>query len=510
MPPKSDPTKTAVAYYEEGNAFYSKGQYQEALLSYNEALRLDPDYTVVHSNKGVVLYDLGQYQEALLSFNEALRLNPQMAFAHKNKGDALYNLCQYQEALQSFNEALMLDPKMAEAHCGKGNALYFLGQYQEALLSCNEALRLNPKMAFAHNSKGNLLYALGQYQTALESYHEAWWLNPRMTFVHNNKGHLLLFLGDVTNALACYEKALTLTLDKKDTHVQIMGLTGKANVLFQLKRYPEAQENFMLALTLNPTKKEIDCFNEVKKVNAVFLLPEEGKMACHEALLHLSDTKRLEAENLDLEALRADIDREEQIRDSDVRSVMSIDSEETVSSSQFFSTDENKIAEKFQLCIQRYLRETEAEINLSKKKKCIQIELDTKSEAALRNEAFRLTLLVLLPKNSYTIEEHVINLPWSSLKDKHVRDFKKEFLEQESRLLYQEKKARNLGEQTSPAVVSALVAKSIIPIINHEFDASRKESEPQDCENIETHEKTQKKEDSAEILIPLIPTLSPI
>jgi tetratricopeptide (TPR) repeat protein len=99
------------------------------------------------------------------------------------------------------------------------------------------------------------------------------------------KVHLLLVLGDVDNALACYEKALA--LDKKDTHVRIMGLTGKANVFFQLKRYSEAQENFILALTLNPTKKEIDCFNEVKKVNADFLFPEEGKMACHKALLHL-------------------------------------------------------------------------------------------------------------------------------------------------------------------------------------------------------------------------------
>jgi tetratricopeptide (TPR) repeat protein len=86
MPPKSSQIKTAVESYEEGNTFYSKGQCHEALLSYNKALRLDPDYTVVHSNKGLVLYDLGQYQEALLSYNEAWQLNPKMTFVHNNKG----------------------------------------------------------------------------------------------------------------------------------------------------------------------------------------------------------------------------------------------------------------------------------------------------------------------------------------------------------------------------------------------------------------------------------------
>jgi hypothetical protein len=199
------------------------------------------------------------------------------------------------------------------------------------------------------------------------------------------------------------------------------------------------------------------------------------------------------------EALRTGIEREEKIRDGDTGSEISDSSNRT---SLFASTDPEEIAIEFVTRVQRHMRGTEADVNLGKNKKCIRIKLDTESSAALKKEGLLLTLLILLPENSYTIDGDVISLPWSALKDKHVRDFKKEFLEQENRLLRL--------KQNSSTVVAALVAQSVIPAINSEFAATREEAELRHRENIENHEKTQKKQDLAiELLVPPIRSQTP-
>jgi tetratricopeptide (TPR) repeat protein len=253
----------------------NKVKYQGGLA---KAYRMDQENAVAHSNKGCTFHERGQYQEALVCFNVALRSNAGYVAAHYGKGDTLRMLNQDQEALVSLNETLRLDPKHVFAHYSKGEALYSLGQYQEAIASYNEAIRLDPEFSSAHIGKGNVLYALCRYEEALISYNEALRLDPNDAYVHNNKGHLLLFLGDLNGALACYEKSLG--LEKKDSYAQKMGLTGKGNVFLQLKRYQEAAESFTLALALNFAKREIDRCNEIKKVNPAFLMPEEGKIVC--------------------------------------------------------------------------------------------------------------------------------------------------------------------------------------------------------------------------------------
>ncbi|UCG99477.1 MAG: tetratricopeptide repeat protein, partial [Burkholderiales bacterium] len=52
------------------------GRLEEALASYDRALRLTPDDPDVHTNRGNVLKDLGRLEEALASYDRALRLTP--------------------------------------------------------------------------------------------------------------------------------------------------------------------------------------------------------------------------------------------------------------------------------------------------------------------------------------------------------------------------------------------------------------------------------------------------
>ncbi|MEB3831869.1 CHAT domain-containing protein, partial [Phormidium sp. CCY1219] len=98
------------------------GQYEEAIASYNEAIRLQPDFAVAYNNRGIAQRNLGQHEEAIASYNEAIRLQPDYAVAYFNRGNAQDNLGQYEEAIASFDCALTWKRDLWQAWTNRGNA----------------------------------------------------------------------------------------------------------------------------------------------------------------------------------------------------------------------------------------------------------------------------------------------------------------------------------------------------------------------------------------------------
>jgi tetratricopeptide (TPR) repeat protein len=105
----------AVAHDALGVALDNKGQIDEAIRHFQEAVRLKPTYTGAHYNLGVAFFQRGRTDEAIRQFQEALRLEPDHAQAHNNLGAALGRKGQTDEAIREFQEALRLQPDDAEA-----------------------------------------------------------------------------------------------------------------------------------------------------------------------------------------------------------------------------------------------------------------------------------------------------------------------------------------------------------------------------------------------------------
>ena len=138
-----------------GNAYKSLGRYKEAIASYKEALRIEPNYVMAHGHLGDAYTELGQHKEAIAPYKEALRRWPDYVSAHNGLGNAYKNLGQYKEAITSYKEALRFD-NYFNTHLGLGNTYTELGQYKEAIASYKEALSINPKSTTVRNLLNNL------------------------------------------------------------------------------------------------------------------------------------------------------------------------------------------------------------------------------------------------------------------------------------------------------------------------------------------------------------------
>ena len=159
-----------------GAVLGNQGRTAEAIVQFEEALRLRPDHSEahhIHHNLGRALADTGRLNDSLPHYREALRIKPDFAEAHNNLGLALASLGRFDEARQHYERALQAAPSMAIAHNNLGLALHGLGRPDEAIARYTEAIRLDPAYAEAYNNRGYVHGSAGRSDPAIADFSTA-------------------------------------------------------------------------------------------------------------------------------------------------------------------------------------------------------------------------------------------------------------------------------------------------------------------------------------------------
>lgn len=114
----TDPRGTddkSIDWIKRGSEFQAQGNNNEAITSFDEALKLDPSNEVAWNNKGTALLGLGKFDEAIEAFDKAIESNQDYVDALINKGIILKFQGKNDEAIDAFNKALEIDPENDKA-----------------------------------------------------------------------------------------------------------------------------------------------------------------------------------------------------------------------------------------------------------------------------------------------------------------------------------------------------------------------------------------------------------
>jgi tetratricopeptide (TPR) repeat protein len=165
LPKGSEKPKDAHDLTEEGNSFCSLKRYEEAIKSFNEALKIDPKYVNAWYSKGIILRDLTRYEEAIKSFNEALKIDPKCADAWLDKGVALYydSVNNRDEALKCFDEATRLSPGYTLAWTNLVEIFWRSGKGDDAIKRIDEAVKSATEPYKLYRIKGSIYYQRGDF-----------------------------------------------------------------------------------------------------------------------------------------------------------------------------------------------------------------------------------------------------------------------------------------------------------------------------------------------------------
>ncbi len=118
--------------------------------------------------RGKDLYDQNRFDDAVMVYQEVIRLKPDNQAAQSNLGSAYFRLQRLDEALQAFRTAVRLNPNDAEARQNLGAGLAATGGYDAAITEYIQAVTLKPDLAPAHYSLGVLYQETNNKAKAIE------------------------------------------------------------------------------------------------------------------------------------------------------------------------------------------------------------------------------------------------------------------------------------------------------------------------------------------------------
>jgi Tfp pilus assembly protein PilF len=98
-------------------------QLDNARKSYEQALRIKPDYMEAQNNLGTIFYAKKSYRRAISAYRKAIRIAPEdvkAASIYSNLGTAYFARKKYQEASDAYQTAMKLDPNVFETHSNFG------------------------------------------------------------------------------------------------------------------------------------------------------------------------------------------------------------------------------------------------------------------------------------------------------------------------------------------------------------------------------------------------------
>lgn len=141
----------AVKRNDRGEEFRKKGEFDNAIQEYTEAIKLNPMFSWPYNNRGLARAAKGEFDEALKDFADAIRLDPKYAFAFNNRGLVRAAKGELENAMKDYTEAIRLSPRYAFPYHNRGVLWVKQGDFGQAIADFAEAVQLDSQFAAPNN-----------------------------------------------------------------------------------------------------------------------------------------------------------------------------------------------------------------------------------------------------------------------------------------------------------------------------------------------------------------------
>ncbi|MFH1228290.1 MAG: tetratricopeptide repeat protein [Planctomycetota bacterium] len=139
---KPDP-KEVGQHMSKGDNLFNAKRYDEALVEYNQVIKLDPNNYEAYNNRASIYCRKRNFDKAIADFDEALRIQPENHRAYCNRGLAYAQKGDLDTAISDFTRSIGLK-KNADAYGNRAYAYSLQGYYQKAIADAQMALQVEP------------------------------------------------------------------------------------------------------------------------------------------------------------------------------------------------------------------------------------------------------------------------------------------------------------------------------------------------------------------------------
>ncbi|MEE8573863.1 MAG: tetratricopeptide repeat protein, partial [Thermodesulfobacteriota bacterium] len=217
---------SSSVYNDLGILYDKKGDYNNAIKTFSNALVERPVYAYAYFNRALTYLKLNEPAKAIEDYQTFIKKMPNNYEGHFNLGLVLLRNDYHGRAVLKFKKAADLS-----ASAKKVRALYYLGlalrdsgtaNRSEALLAFTETIRLKPD-----HIKARIAIAMMERRTkkgkakTLEAFEKIFKLNPNYTLSYFHYGRFHSSVGDIDNAIMAYKTAIKLNPDYIKAHYNL-------------------------------------------------------------------------------------------------------------------------------------------------------------------------------------------------------------------------------------------------------------------------------------------------
>jgi predicted O-linked N-acetylglucosamine transferase (SPINDLY family) len=247
---QSDISPEITALHNQAESDLKQGQYQQAIATCHQVLKLNPQFESAYITLGNILQTQNKITSAIRAYQQALEINPKFAEVYVNLGTMYLRLGEIHTGIEYYQKALKIEPNLAAVYWNLGKLYKRQGKQNEALENWQKALEIQPDLVDAKFSfeLGNALARKGQWQAAIKSYQRTVKLDPNWAEGYANIGCVLAQQGQHQNAISYFKQALQIKPYLPELYLHIGHAYARSN------QYEAAIQNYTRLVQLQPNE----------------------------------------------------------------------------------------------------------------------------------------------------------------------------------------------------------------------------------------------------------------
>lgn len=227
--------QTTLLDVQEGQAALDRGEIDQAIVKFRQAIAARPDLAAAHRGLELALKRQGDEAEQVRHFESFIRAGrfaeveprlqayvkerPDSAWGWYALGYAQFAQRRIGDAITSLAKSLSIDLTNAEAHKVLGRSLMIIGRFDVAQREFELGEKYSPGSAEIPFNLGRLHSIQDQWPAARQAFERAIRNDPAYMEAYDGLGFALEALGEDAAALAAYEKAVKLNQERAGSFV---------------------------------------------------------------------------------------------------------------------------------------------------------------------------------------------------------------------------------------------------------------------------------------------------
>jgi len=234
----------------QGNEFYKKKDFPNAIKLYSEAIAMCPKEMTFYSNLAAVYFEMGDYDAVIGECDKVIAISKEegkydfvkLSKAMARKANALFKKGMLEDSIALYRATLLEnnDYNIKEA----------MKKVIKEKTSRDALAYINPEIAETHKEKGNEFFKAGDFPNAIKEFDEGMRRDPTNKFILSNRSFAYIKLMEPVRGLADAEKCL----EMDPTFVKAYARKATCHQL--QKEYHKAMDSFQKGLEIDPENKE--------------------------------------------------------------------------------------------------------------------------------------------------------------------------------------------------------------------------------------------------------------